>query len=77
MRLEVKITKRYNQMEQVEIRMRNGLHIQPFMDGMFKQFGHHFLVVVTLMQLIDHAKGILSLQQMIIRVLRYSDILQL
>lgn len=59
MKLGEIITKKYNQMVLVEIKMRNGLHIQLFMDGMCKQYGLHFLVVVILMQLIDHAKEIL------------------
>jgi hypothetical protein len=59
MKLVERITKKYNQMVLVEIKMRNGLHIQQFMDGKFKQYGLHFLVVVILMQLIDHAKEIL------------------
>lgn len=50
MKFQVKEIKKFNLMEQIEIEMKNGLHIQQYMDGMFNQFGHNILQVQILMQ---------------------------
>lgn len=46
MNYKVIMYKKYNQMVHIEIKMKNGQHIQLYMDGMYNQYGHNYQVVV-------------------------------
>jgi hypothetical protein len=54
MKYQVREHQKFNVKEPLNIVMKNGLHIQQYMDGKFKVYGLKFHQVMILMQLIEH-----------------------